>query len=85
MGYDLNEKTYSKELNLKELKPYGDTLNDGKVQLSFTLPVENNEKGEEAAKILAKKWESQILWSQKALHLIQHSQCIFYMDQLHIL
>lgn len=55
MGYDLNEKTYSKELNLKELKPYGDTMNDGKVQLSFTLPVENNEKGEEAAKILAKK------------------------------
>lgn len=55
MGYDLNEKTYSKELNLKELKPYGDTMNDGKVQLSFTLPVENNEKGDEAAKILAKK------------------------------
>ena len=34
MGYDLNEKNYSKELDLKNLKPYGDTMNDGKVQLS---------------------------------------------------
>ena len=55
MGYDLSEKNYSKELNLKLLTPYGDTLNDGKVQLSFTLPVKNDEVGIEAAKLLAKK------------------------------
>jgi len=55
MGYDMNEKSYSKELDLTKLKPYGDTMNDGKVQLSFTLPVKNNEKGAEAAKELAKK------------------------------
>lgn len=55
MGYDLNEKNYSKELDLKRLAPYGDTLNDGKIQLSFTLPVKNDEKGAEAAKQLAKK------------------------------
>ncbi len=55
MGYDLNEKKYSKELDLKHLKPYGDTMNDGKVQISFTLPIENDEKGEEAAKTLARK------------------------------
>lgn len=55
MGYDMNEKTYSKELDLTKLKPYGDTLNDGKVQMSFTLPIKNDEKGEEAAKELAKK------------------------------
>lgn len=55
MGYDLNEKKYSKELDLEKLKPYGDTMNDGKVQLSFTLPVKNDEKGDEAAKILAKQ------------------------------
>ena len=55
MGYDMNEKSYSKELDLKKLKPYGDTMNDGKAQLSFTLPVKNDEKGEEAAKELAKK------------------------------
>lgn len=55
MGYDLNEKNYSKELDLTVLTPYGDTYNDGKVQLSFTLPVKNDEKGIEAAKLLAKK------------------------------
>ncbi|MCL2415777.1 MAG: cobalamin-dependent protein [Defluviitaleaceae bacterium] len=37
------------------IRPYGDTLNDGKVQISFTLPIENDDRGREAAKILAKK------------------------------
>jgi len=55
MGYDMNEKNYSKNLDLTKLAPYGDTLNDGKVQLSFTLPVKNDEKGTEAAILLGKK------------------------------
>ncbi|MGL4382600.1 MAG: cobalamin B12-binding domain-containing protein [Bacilli bacterium] len=33
--------------------PYGDTLNDGKVQLSFTLPIMDNQKGVETAKVMA--------------------------------
>lgn len=37
------------------LRPYGDTMNDGKVQLSFTLPVTDDEKGSEAARLLAGK------------------------------
>lgn len=37
------------------ITPYGDTLNDGKVQISFTLPVANDDKGTEAAVVLAKK------------------------------
>jgi beta-lysine 5,6-aminomutase beta subunit len=37
-----------------KIKPYGDTLNDGKVQLSFTLPVEKSQKGIAAAKEVAK-------------------------------
>lgn len=37
------------------IKPYGDTLNDGKVQVSFTLPVKCDERGEEAAKELGLK------------------------------
>ncbi len=32
------------------VKPYGDTLNDGAVQLSFTLPVEDSPKSREAAR-----------------------------------
>ena len=40
----------------KELiKPYGDTLNDGIVQLSFTLPVEKSEKAGKAAEVYASK------------------------------
>ena len=38
-----------------QLRPYGDTLNDGKVQLSFTLPVPKDERGDEAAIQLARK------------------------------
>ncbi len=41
-------------LDLKHLLPYGDTMNDGKVQLSFTLPISNDQKGIEAAKLTAK-------------------------------
>ena len=34
------------------VKPYGDTLGDGKVQLSFTLPMEWSEAADEAARRL---------------------------------
>jgi beta-lysine 5,6-aminomutase beta subunit len=37
------------------VKPYGDTLNDGKLQLSFTLPVEWSEAADEAARQLVAK------------------------------
>ena len=39
---------------MNNILPYGDTPNDGKIQLSFTLPVNSDEKGKEAAKILLK-------------------------------
>ena len=39
----------------KLVKPYGDTQDDGKVQLSFTLPVEWSEAADEAARQLAGK------------------------------
>ncbi len=35
------------------VKPYGDTLNDGRVQLSFTLPVNLDETAKEGARRLA--------------------------------
>ncbi len=52
--YSTNKKDFDKTLDLKNIKPYGDTMNDGKVQVSFTLPVPCNEKGAAAAIILAK-------------------------------
>ncbi|CCU77852.1 L-beta-lysine 5,6-aminomutase beta subunit [Halanaerobium saccharolyticum subsp. saccharolyticum DSM 6643] len=43
------------ELDMKKIKPYGDTLNDGKVQMSFTLPIPASDEAKEAAKRLAEK------------------------------
>ena len=37
------------------IKPYGDTLNDGAIQMSFTLPVAHSAKADEAALIYVKK------------------------------
>ena len=42
-------------VDLTKIKPYGDTMNDGMMQLSFTLPVPYGEEASEAAKILARK------------------------------
>lgn len=53
--YDMSKKDFDTTLDLTKLRPYGDTMNDGKVQLSFTLPVPNNDKGREAATLIAKK------------------------------
>jgi len=38
-----------------KIRPYGDTLSDGKVQSSFTLPCKADEAGLEAAKQFAKQ------------------------------
>jgi len=38
------------------VRPYGDTLDDGKVQLSFTLPVPDGAKGREAARQMVLRW-----------------------------
>lgn len=42
-------------MNEEIIKPYGDTLNDGVVQLSFTLPVENSERAKKAAEMYVSK------------------------------
>ncbi|HHU18007.1 MAG TPA: hypothetical protein GXZ70_07350, partial [Clostridiales bacterium] len=45
----------SSAVDLTAIKPYGDTLNDGMMQLSFTLPVPAGDEANEAAKMIAKK------------------------------
>lgn len=52
--YSTEVRDYDTSLDLTKLKPYGDTMNDGKVQVSFTLPVKDDERGVEAAIQLAK-------------------------------
>ncbi len=53
--YSMNQHDFDQTLDLKNVKPYGDTMNDGKTQLSFTLPVPCNDEAIEAAKQLMKK------------------------------
>ncbi|MDD4366462.1 MAG: OAM dimerization domain-containing protein [Eubacteriales bacterium] len=51
----MTDKTAVAQVDLKKVKPYGDTMNDGMTETAFTLPVPFGEEGSEAAKILAKK------------------------------
>ncbi len=53
--YSMQSKDFDKTLDLTKVKPYGDTMNDGKVQLSFTLPVPVGAEAIEAAKQLIVK------------------------------
>jgi len=50
--YSMEASDFDKTLDLKKIKPYGDTMNDGKTQLSFTLPVPCGDEAIEAAKQL---------------------------------
>lgn len=42
-------------MDLKNLKPYGDAMNDGRVQVSFTLPVNPSPEADEAAREFMRK------------------------------
>lgn len=53
--YSTEVNDFDQTLDLKKVKPYGDTMNDGKTQLSFTLPVPAGEEAIEAAKQLMRK------------------------------
>jgi beta-lysine 5,6-aminomutase beta subunit len=44
-----------KVVNLKKLRPYGDIMDDGTIQVAFTLPVEPSPEAREAAVLLAQK------------------------------
>ena len=55
------------KVDLTRVKPYGDTLNDGMVQMGFTLPVPKGEEASEAARILARKMgfeEASVVYSK---------------------
>ena len=53
--YSTQSNDFDKTLDITKVKPYGDTMNDGKMQLSFTLPVPACDEAVEAAKQLLKK------------------------------
>ncbi|MHA2050442.1 MAG: lysine 5,6-aminomutase subunit beta [Promethearchaeota archaeon] len=53
--YSTEKKELDKNFDATRVRPYGDTMNDGKVQVSFTLPIEDGEKAVVAAKEIAMK------------------------------
>lgn len=53
--YSTEKKDFDKNFDATRVMPYGDTMNDGKVQLSFTLPIDDGEKAIVAAKEIATK------------------------------
>jgi len=53
--YSTQTANFDKTLDFTKVKPYGDTMNDGKMQISFTLPVPACDEAVEAAKQLLKK------------------------------
>ncbi len=55
MTHSQNITTATSQVDITKIKPYGDTLNDGMMQLSFTLPVPAGEEAAEAARILARQ------------------------------
>jgi beta-lysine 5,6-aminomutase beta subunit len=54
-SHTTNAATATTKVDLTKAKPYGDTMNDGMMELTFTLPVPFGEEASEAAKQLAKK------------------------------
>lgn len=55
LPYGAPEHNSVKHVDLKQLAPYGDAMNDGRIQIAFTLPVEPSPEAEEAARLLMEK------------------------------
>lgn len=66
--YSMEKRDFDATLDLKKVKPYGDTLNDGKTQISFTLPIPCGDEAIEAAKQFLKKMG------------FQNPQVVFYQE-----
>lgn len=75
------------QIDEKRIRAYGDTFNDGIVQVSFSLPVEHGPKGDEAARILAGKMgleDAEVAFSrdlgQSFSFYIVYGRCPAYVD-----
>jgi beta-lysine 5,6-aminomutase beta subunit len=71
-------------VNLEAVKAYGDTLNDGAMQFSFTLPVPSGRQAEEAAKLLLAKMglETPLVTTMEAMgpaltYFVAYARCPF--------
>ncbi len=89
--YDMSVKSFDRTLDLTRVKAYGDTMNDGKVQLSFTLPVQDDERGMEAARQLARKMGLEepnvagaVKLDENFTFYVVYGSCIHTVDYEHI-
>lgn len=75
MSCDRMEQQIAGTLDLTQVKPYGDTMNDGRIQLSFTLPISDGDRAVEAAKEIVISMglsEPLIAWHQPLDHDFTH-------------
>jgi len=77
----------TQKVDLTRIKPYGDTLNDGMVQMSFTLPVPYGDEASEAARQLASKMgfdEPAVVYSKDLgigyTYFIMYGKCTHTVD-----
>jgi beta-lysine 5,6-aminomutase beta subunit len=75
------------KVDYTNIKPYGDTLDDGMVQLSFTLPIPKGDEANEAARQLVLKMgleEPSVVYSKDLgvgyTYLILYGKCIHTVD-----
>ncbi|MDD2650334.1 MAG: OAM dimerization domain-containing protein [Candidatus Cloacimonetes bacterium] len=69
------------------IRPYGDTNNDGRIQISFSMPVKADETGKEAARILLRQMgleEIEICYigdqSEGFSHIVAYGNTKAYVD-----
>ena len=74
-------------VNKTRVRPYGDTLDDGYVQLSFTLPVPCNDESTRAAEILGEKMglkDAKVVYSHNIADsfsfFVVYGRCIHSVD-----
>lgn len=53
--YSSKKRDFDTTFDLSKIKPYGDTMNDGQIQLSFTLPIPDGDKAVEVAREYVEK------------------------------
>lgn len=91
MEHDLDYRNRIAKVDLTRVRPYGDTMDDGKVQLSFSLPVPYGPEAVEAARQLAAKMG---LSNAAVVHhedigenftfFVMYGECVHTVDYAHI-
>jgi len=87
----LDYRTRVAQADLTRIRPYGDTMDDGKVQLSFSIPVPDGPEAVEAARQLAAKMgltEPTVVHhediGENFTFVVMYGNCLHTVDYAHI-